>query len=151
LAAAAALGALAPAPAARAQDAAQAPAAQPAEARKVDEYGPLRHCDVTARLDNFAVELQNFPGTKALLVGYDPKGKGQGRAGWYLKVGRYYLINSRGIEPSRVAVVNRVVVLEGKRWPWGAGRLNAWLVPEGARRPDPQAPDEDEPEDEGQP
>ena len=45
----------------------------------------------------------------------------------------------------------RVVVIEGKRSPWGVGRLNAWLVPEGARWPDPQAPDEDEPEDEGQP
>jgi len=129
LAAAAALGALALAPAARAQDAARAPAAQPAEARKVDEYGPLRHCDMTARLDNLAIELQNVPGAKALLVGYDPKGKGQGRAGWYLKVGRYYLVNTRGIEPSRVAFVNA-----GGR-DGGEVLTELWLVPEGAEPP----------------
>ena len=26
--------------------------------RKVDEYGKIGHCDETARLDNFAIELQ---------------------------------------------------------------------------------------------
>jgi hypothetical protein len=41
----------------------------------------------------------------------------------------------------------RVVVLEGRRMPWGVGRLSAWLVPEKAPWPDPQAPDEDEVEE----
>ncbi|HWS85793.1 MAG TPA: hypothetical protein VN282_02285 [Pyrinomonadaceae bacterium] len=121
MSAAAALGALAPP--ARAQD------AQTAEARKVDEYGRIGHCDMTARLDNFAVELQNDPGAKAVLVGYDPKGKGRGRAGWNLKVGRYYLVNARGIEPSRVAVVN------GGSREGDEAATELWLVPEGAEPP----------------
>jgi len=123
LLAAAALGAFALAPPARTQE------AQTAEARKVDEYGPLRHCDMTARLDNFAVELQNDPGAKAVLVGYDPKGKGRGRAGWNLKVGRYYLANVRGIEASRVAVVN------GGSREGDEVTTELWLVPEGAEPP----------------
>lgn len=120
---AAALGAFANAASARAQ------AAQTVEARKVDEYGPLRHCDLTARLDNFAVELQSEPGAKAVLVGYDPKAKGQGRAGWGLKVGRYYLVNMRGIEPSRVAVVY------GGSREGDEVKTELWLVPEGAEPP----------------
>jgi len=38
----------------------------------------------------------------------------------------------------------RVVVLEGRRMQWSAGRLTGWLVPEKARWPDPQARDEDD-------
>lgn len=121
--AAAAPGAFAFAPSAWAQG------AQTAEARKIDEYGPLRHCDMTARLDNFAIELQNDPGAKGVLVGYDPRDKGRGRAGWNLKVGRYYLVNVRGIEPSRVAIVS------GGSREGDEVTTELWLVPEGAEPP----------------
>jgi hypothetical protein len=124
-----ALGAFALSPAARAQEATPAPNSRPAEARKIDEYGRLGHCDMTARLDNFARELQNEPGAKGLLVGYDLKGKGRALANWNLKVGRYYLINSRGIEPSRIAFAEG-----GSRDDEGAA-AELWLVPEGAEPP----------------
>lgn len=97
--------------------------------RKVDEYGKIGHCDMTARLDNLAVELQNEPKSRAFIVSYDQKGKGRGRADWYLKVSRFYLVNVRGIEQSRVAAVN------------GGSRdvkdivTELWLVPDGAEPP----------------
>jgi hypothetical protein len=117
--------------AALAQEVATIADAQPNAARKVDEYGKIGHCDMSARLDNLAMELQNEPQSKALIVGYDRKGEAHSRADWYLKVSRFYLINSRGIEPSRVAIVNggsrdgKDVVTE------------LWLVPDGAEPPVP--------------
>lgn len=129
LLATAALGTFASALPVRAQDATPAVDAQTAEARKIDEYGPLGHCNMTARLDNFAIELQSDPVAKALLVGYDPKGKGRGRADSYLKVGRYYLTYVRGIEPSRVGVVN------GGSRDGNEVTTELWLVPEGAEPP----------------
>lgn len=126
---AAAFGAFALAPPARAQEATAAAAAQTAAALKIDEYGRIGHCDMTARLDNLAIELQNNPGAKALLVGYEPKGKGGGRAGWNLKVGRYYLTNVRGIDASRVAVAS------GGSRDGNDVTTELWLVPEGAEPP----------------
>jgi hypothetical protein len=117
---AAAFGTLALPPAAR---------AQAAEARKIDEYGRVGHCDLTARLDNFAIELQNSPAAKALIVGFDPKGKGQGRAAWGLKVGRFYLTSIRGIDASRIQVVN------GGSRDGDEVTTELWLVPEGAEPP----------------
>lgn len=128
---AAAISMFAPAPPARAQEATTTAAAdaQPAEALKIDEYGRVRHCDMTARLDNFAIEMQNNPGAQALLIGYDPKGEGRGKAGGFLKVGRYYLTSVRGIEASRIAVIN------GGDWDGKEAKTELWLVPEGAEPP----------------
>jgi hypothetical protein len=128
LALALALCASAPGRPAGAQEARDA-GAQPAAARQIDEYGPIRHCDMTARLDNFAIELQNDPGASALLVAYDAKAKGGGRAAWHLKVGRYYLVNVRGIDASRVSVVNA-----GSRDAQDVS-TQLWLVPSGAEPP----------------
>ena len=38
----------------------------------------------------------------------------------------------------------RIVVLEGKRTPWGNGRLTTWVVPEKAQPPDPLAREPEE-------
>lgn len=112
--------------AARAQDAPQTGAA-----RKIDEYGNIRHCDLTARLDNFAIELQNDPTLKGVLVAYDAKGKAQGRAANYMKVGRFYLVHDRGIDASRlVAVYGGVRDVEDVT-------TELWAVPEGAAPPVP--------------
>ena len=130
LLAAAAFGTFALAPSARAQDASTESAApQSAEAQKIDEYGRIGHCDLTARLDNLAIEVQNNPTAKAFLIGYDPKGEGRDRAGGHLKVARYYLTYVRGIEASRVAVVH------GGGWDGKEVKTELWLVPEGAEPP----------------
>ncbi len=41
-----------------------------AEARKIDEYGNIRFNDEKARLDNFAIEMQNDPTAQGYLVCY---------------------------------------------------------------------------------
>ena len=38
--------------------------------RKIDEYGNIRFNDEKARLDNFAIELQNDPTAQGYLVCY---------------------------------------------------------------------------------
>jgi hypothetical protein len=73
--------------------------------------------------------MQNDQGAKVVLVGYDPKGENRGRADWYLKVGRYYLNSVRGIEASRISVVN------GGSRDGNEMAVELWLVPEGAEPP----------------
>ena len=116
---------------ARAQE--SAPSAAPRRAQKYDEFGRLGHCDLTARLDNFAIELQNNPRAKGFVVSYDARGK---RRGLNLKVSRFYLVNLRGIEPGRV------VAIEGGSRESDEAVTELWVVPEGAEPPvEPPAED----------
>jgi hypothetical protein len=43
-----------------------------AAARKIDEYGSIRFGDEQARLDNFAIELQNDPTARGFIIIYAP-------------------------------------------------------------------------------
>src|SRR5687768_14146482 len=38
-----------------------------------DEYGNLRECDHKARLDNFAIQLEQTPGSTAYVIVYSPQ------------------------------------------------------------------------------
>ena len=40
------------------------------KARKFDEYGNIRFNDEKARLDNFAIQLQNEPTSQGYIIGY---------------------------------------------------------------------------------
>lgn len=128
----AAAAALGPAPA-RAQDEA-APAAAEREPRQIDSYGDIRHCDWTARLDNFAIELQNSPGSKGYVVSYSSP-KRQYYASRQGRRSRYYLNESRGLEASRVVTVDA-----GVRPDLEEGLTELWFVPEGAEPPAAPAP-----------
>jgi hypothetical protein len=121
---------------AHAHDAQVSPVSAGAVARKIDEYGKLGHCDMTARLDNLAVELMNEPGAKAYVVSYDPAVGRHAYAAGQLKVSRHYLVHLRGVDPERV-----VVVAAGSKG--GAeGATELWLVPKGAVPPaQPLGPD----------
>ena len=110
------------------RDAPAAPAA-PRRAEKFDEFGDLRHCDMSARLDNFAITMQNDPQAKAFVVGYDPKGKTRGYASRELKVARHYLVNVRGLAPERV------VAVDGGEKEIPEGMTQLWVVPGGAQPP----------------
>lgn len=101
------------------------------EARKFLEYGSGEaNCETEmAHLDNYAIEVQNAPETKAYVVVY---GGHRGTARSELQARRFrirrYLINERGIEAARVSVVD------------GGFResltIELWLVPVGtAARP----------------
>ncbi len=100
-----------------------------------DEFGDINCEDEMARLDNFAVALQNSPDAKGLIVIYGgrrfrgrlPKrGEDNARAA-RLKT---YLVQRRGIPTDRVMVVN-----------WGytdEWHAQLWIVPHGATIPERQ-------------
>lgn len=89
--------------------AAAAPARQqPAAggARLIDRFGQIQISDFLARADNFAAELQSNPAAKGYVVVYIVPNRLPGfplrRAQW----ARGYLVNGRGIDPSRVEVID---------------------------------------------
>ncbi|HWS54655.1 MAG TPA: hypothetical protein VN228_11025 [Pyrinomonadaceae bacterium] len=94
------------------------------------EYGEIARDDEKARLDLFAIELQNSPGARGYIIGYGgsrPRyGDGQARA----DRARDYLVNQRGVEAGRLVTVN------GGSRPTGATEL--WVVPPGADAPRPR-------------
>jgi hypothetical protein len=79
---------------------------QPVVARKFDEYGDIRFNDEKARLDNFAIQLQNEPGATGVIVAYGartgPAGQAQARA----DRAKDYLVNTRGIDAGRIVTID---------------------------------------------
>lgn len=73
------------------------------ENRKFDEYADLRFNDEKARLDNFAIQLQQEPGTQGYYVIF---GSCEGEADQRSSRAVDYLVNNRGIDRSRISVVN---------------------------------------------
>ncbi len=93
-------------------------------ARRFDEYGNIRFNDEKARLDNYAIQLQNEPGSTATIIAYGTcAGEGQTRG----DRAKDYLVNTRGIEAGRITVVD------------GGCRadltVQLWVVPQGADAP----------------
>ncbi|MGI8565836.1 MAG: hypothetical protein ACR2LZ_05050 [Pyrinomonadaceae bacterium] len=89
----------------------------------------MGHCDLTARLDNLAIQLQNEPDMKAYVISFDTPEKKHGYADWQLKQARFYLTRSRGIDPARI------VVIDGGNSNDKGGLTELWTVPEGATPP----------------
>jgi hypothetical protein len=70
--------------------------------RKFDEYGNISFNDEKARLDNYAIQLQNEPGSQGYIVAYGScAGEAQRRA----ERAKDYLVNTRGIDPGRITIV----------------------------------------------
>ena len=93
-------------------------------AKRFDEYGNIRFNDEKARLDNYAIQLQNEPGSTATIIAYGTcAGEGQTRG----DRAKDYLVNTRGIEAGRITVVD------------GGCRadltVQLWVVPQGADAP----------------
>ncbi|HVF50408.1 MAG TPA: hypothetical protein VNA19_09995 [Pyrinomonadaceae bacterium] len=97
---------------ARAQFITLPPAQEVAEPAKVlvtekfDEYGDIRHCDESARLDNFAIALQNESKLKGYLLIYVGKDDLPGKIPSILARAQGYLTNERGLAAERLTVVN---------------------------------------------
>jgi hypothetical protein len=94
------------------------------EPRKFDEYGNIRFNDEKARLDNYAIELQNDPTAQGTIIAYGScEGEGQTRA----DRAKNYLVNTRGIDAGRITAVD------------GGCRedltVQLWIVPSGATAP----------------
>ncbi|MBV9928746.1 MAG: hypothetical protein JOZ96_27270, partial [Acidobacteria bacterium] len=95
--------------------------------RKVDEYGNIKFNDEKARLDNFAIELQNDPTSQGYLVCYGGRVGRAGEAQRRCDRAKNYLVNTRGITADRVVTVD------------GGYReeltVELWVVPSGATPP----------------
>jgi hypothetical protein len=91
---------------------------------KFDEYGNIKFNDEKARLDNYAIQLQNQPGSQGYILAYGScAGEAQARA----DRAKDYMVNTRGIDGGRLVTVD------------GGCRsdltVELWLVPTGATPP----------------
>jgi len=78
-----------------------------AEPRKIDSFGAINCEDEMARLDNFALEIQNSPEAQAYISVYGGRRdtrRNEVRA--RLSRIRYYLLNNRMIASDRIILVN---------------------------------------------
>jgi hypothetical protein len=86
--------------------------------------------DQKARLDNLAVELQNDPSTTTYLMAYAGRTSRVGESARLLARARDYLVTHRGVDASRITVIN------------GGFReddcVEVWVVPRGAAPPQPR-------------
>ena len=97
--------------------------------RRFDEFPSISFDDDKARLDNFAIELQNNPTARGYVLAYAGGNTRPGTAEGLGQRALRYLAQRRGIDPSRIVVVNG-----------GYRERNAyelWLVPTGADAPQP--------------
>lgn len=92
--------------------------------RKFDEYGNIRFNDEKARLDNFAVQLQNEPSATGYIIGYgNCDAQGMTRA----NRAKDYLVNTRGIDASRITTVDGGCLPDLQ--------VQLWISPQGAAAP----------------
>jgi len=94
----------------------------------VDNYPPLKYDDEKARLDNFAIQMQNDPSAKGYIIAYGGPRSNAAEKQKRLKRAVDYLTATRGID------ANRIVTLEG-----ASNRdqptTELWIVPLGAEPP----------------
>jgi hypothetical protein len=95
-----------------------------APAVKFDEYGNIKFNDEKARLDNYAIQLQNSPGSQGYILAYGScAGEAQARA----DRAKDYLVNTRGIDAGRLVTVDAGCRAELT--------VELWVVPTGATPP----------------
>ena len=94
-----------------------------------DEYGDVRFSDEKARLDNFAIQLQNDPDSTGYIMVYAGQKSVVAEAQLRGNRARDYLINVRKIAPDRVKAID------------GGYRadltVHLYIVPAGATPPEP--------------
>lgn len=93
----------------------------------LDAFGDIQTSDLLARLDNFAIELQNSPQSRGFIVSYAQVNK---FPGWPLRRALWckgYLTSTRGLDAARIFTVNG-----GFR---DDVRFELWVEPPGAEPP----------------
>lgn len=93
-------------------------------ARKYDEFGDVAASDLIARLDGFAIELQNDPNTRGFLVVYRARRDLPGLNNRYAHRMKDYLVNTRGLPAQRIVTVDGGETL--------CLSQELWIVPVGA-------------------
>jgi hypothetical protein len=105
------------------------PTPPPVEPRKFDEFPNLAFDDQKARLDNLAIQMQNEPNAQGYIIVYAGRNSRPGTADRLGARARDYLVQQRGLDPSRFTVVNG-----GYR---DSDYFELWIVPQGAQPPQP--------------
>jgi len=108
-------------------------AAPPPRENPAREFDTCCNCtfdDQKARLDNLAVELQNDPSTTGYIIAYAGRGSRAGEANRLGARSLEYLTSQRGIDKSRIVVLNG-----GYR---EQNCVELWIVPRGATPPQPR-------------
>jgi hypothetical protein len=109
-------------------------------AKQIDKFGNVCCEDELARLDNFAVQLQNEPDAQGYIIFYEGRRYGycykyrpriprRGEAKARVARIKPYLVETRGFDANRIVVING-----GYREEWTA---ELWIVPKGANPPKP--------------
>jgi len=98
-------------------------------ASKFDEWGDITYEDTIARLDGFAIELMNSPGSQAYIIAYGGRNSLSGVGSRYALRAKNYLVKNRGIDPRRIVALNG-----GRR---EEIKVEIWFVPRGAVPPSP--------------
>jgi hypothetical protein len=97
--------------------------------RSFDEFQSISF-DEKARLDNFAIQLQNDPGAQGYMIVYGGRTSRLEQADRLIARGRDCLMSQRGIDASRLISIN------------GGFReqdyFELWIVPQGAEPPQPR-------------
>ena len=75
-------------------------------ARKFDEFGDVYPTDMAARLDNFAITLQNEPSARAFMIVYRSRRDLPGISSRHVNWMRNYLIYNRGLEAGRLEAID---------------------------------------------
>lgn len=96
-------------------------------AREFDECVNCTFDDQKARLDNLAVELQNDPTTRAYIIAYGGRMSPVGQVEKLMTRAKDYIIRQRGIDASRLTIVNGGYREEDS--------VELWVVPSGAAAP----------------
>jgi hypothetical protein len=99
----------------------------PVECRKFDDYPSIPYNDEKARLDNYAIELQNDPTATAYVIIYPGLNGRPGDVQKHTSRVVDYLVNTRGISGQRI------VTLQGPTR--DVLRTELWLCPQGAKPP----------------
>ena len=107
---------------------------EPTTPRKFDEFGKVGHCDLGARLDNFAIALQQEPQSVGHIIAYGPEGDGPGTGKFTLKLMKDYLLEARGLPKRRVNTI-----YAGRNEPLYEPKIELWITPKGAAAPDPRS------------
>jgi hypothetical protein len=103
---------------------------EPPQPRRFDEFESSAFDDDKARLDAFAIELQNNPDSQGYIIMYQGTDKASMRARKVEVLSKRtldYLVKARGIDPRRIVITN-----------WGTREkttYDLWVVPPGAMPP----------------
>lgn len=95
------------------------------QARKFDEFGDVQLSDLKARLDNFAIELQNTPAARGFVMVYRSRRDLPGLSSRLASLMKNYLVYTRGFP------AERIITVDGGESSAGLVQ-ELWIVPEGA-------------------